>query len=310
MKNLLTLVVLMLTTFVAVSQDFGYFGKKNLVGVHGTWFFRSMPQYFHPEQLYRFDEKNNDLKNNTLRNHVWHSGLSYKRILSKSHAIGIQAELYTRNLGDPIHDRSNKLNYQAEWALTSNSLDLVYAWSKEIGEVVQLWDLDITPTSINVLDLKALWSRSRTLSVFPLGLTSTWGIGYQYFSVDYTRRVHARAFTMDWQSMETADIPQTFLVNKAPTDLVNNYWGIAWMWDLSLNYALNKNWLLSFGSDIRGTFLVQQSRSSSDMALTFPNDNNSLPVLEGLIYGRNMNREIRKEMVFQNTFRLGLIFAF
>lgn len=292
------------------AQDFGYFGKKNLLGIHGTWFFRAMPQYFYSEKMYRFDESSSELKNNTLRNHVWHSGFSYRRILSKSNAVGIQFDFYSRNLGDPIHDKRNKLNYSADWAHQGNSLENVYAWSNEIQKAVQMWDLNITPTSVGVLDLKAVWSRTRTLSVLPLGLISTWGLGYQQFKVNYAKPIYASAFTYDFMSGGTSVERETFQLNRAPDGLTNNYWGIGWMWDLSLNYALNKSWLLSFGSDIRGTFLVQQSGRNSVMQDQFPNANNGLPTLEGMVHGRTMNREIRKELVFQNTFRLGLIFAF
>ncbi len=299
-----------LLPFAVFSQDFGYFGKKNLLGVHGTWFFRAMPQYFHAEKMYRFDEGSNALKNNTFRNHIWHSGVSYRRILNKSHAIGIQAELYSRNIGDPIHDKSDKLNYRADWAIQGLPLDAIYAWSNEIDKAVQMWDLNLTPTSISVIDVKLIWSRSRTISVLPLGLTSTWGLGYQQFSVNHAKNVYASAITYDYMTNETLSNRETFKLNLAPDGLVNNYWGLGWMWDLSLNYALNKSWLLSFGSDIRGTFLVQSSKKNSNMSMAFPDAQNGLPVLEGMIHGRTMNREIRKEMIIQNTFRLGLIFAF
>jgi hypothetical protein len=293
-----------------LSQDFGYFGKKNIVGIHGTWFFRAVPQYFHPEKMYRFDEVDNVLKNNVLRNYVWHSGFSYRRIVNKSNAIGVQAEFYSRNLGDPIHDKLNKLNYQADWALQGNSLQNFYAWSDELQKAIQMWDLNITPTSINVLDVKVVWSRTRTMSVLPLGLVSTWGLGFQNFSVNLAKSIYASGFTFDSGTGETSVTRETVKLNSAPNGLVNNYWGLGWMWDLSLNYALNKSWLLSFGSDIRGAFLVQQSAKNSDMQVQFPNSTDGIPTLAGMVHGRNMSSEIRKEMVFQNTFRLGLLFAF
>jgi hypothetical protein len=292
------------------SQDFGYFGKKNLIGVHGTWFFRAMPQYFHPEKMYRFDEGSNSLKSNSFRNHVWHSGLSYRRILNRTHAVGIQAEYYSRQLGDPIHDKVKKLNYRADWATNGADLSQVYAWSNEIQKAMVFNNLDLTPTSFSVFDFKLIWSRSRTSSVFPLGLTSTWGLGFQQFTLNYDKPFYASAFTYDLDLMIASEQRETFRLNAAPDGFVNNYWGIGWMWDLSLNYALKKNFLLSFGSDIRGTFFVQQASGNSVMQDVFPNAPNGLPVLEGMVHGRNMNREIRKEMIIQNTFRLGLIFAF
>jgi hypothetical protein len=308
-KRIIMLLLAFLPLF-AKSQDFGYFGKKNLLGFHGTWFFRAMPQFFYAEKMYRYNENSNNLTCNALRNHVWHAGLSYRRILNKSHAVGIQADYSLRHLGDPFHDKTDKVNFQADWANINVDYSNLSAFSSELGKVVRMSDVNITPTSISVIDIKAIWSRSRTSSVIPLGLTSTWGLGYQMINANFSPSMYASGFTYDDMVGEWSASRETFQLQNAPDDLVNKYWGIGWMWDLSLNYALNKSWMLSFGSDIRGTFLVKQAKSSSDMADLFLSDPNQNITVEGLVYGRNMGKEIRKELIFQNTFRLGLVFAF
>lgn len=310
MNKRIIMLLMAFSPLFAKAQDFGYFGKKNLIGFHGTWFFRSMPQFFHAEKMYRYNESTNDLRSNTLRNHIWHSGFTYRRILNKSHAFGIQVDYSTRGLGDPFHDKTDKVNFQADWANINVDYSNLTALSTGLGKIVRMSDLDITPTSISVIDIKAIWSRSRTSSVFPLGLTSTWGLGYQIINTNFSRSMYASGFTYDDMVGDFSASRETFQLQNAPDDLVNKYWGIGWMWDLSLNYALNKSWMLSFGSDIRGTFLVKQAKSSSDMADLFLSDPNQIITVEGLFYGRNMGKEIRKELIFQNTFRLGLVFAF
>jgi hypothetical protein len=310
MNKKVIIALLAIVPFFIQAQDFGYFGKKNLISIHATGFFRAMPQYFHAEKMYRFDESTNTLRANSFRNFVWHSGVSYRRIINKSHAIGVQAEYYTRQLGDPIHANTKRVNYRADWATQGLALAEINAWSDELQKAVRMSDLDITRTTISVLDFKLIWSRSRSLSVLPLGLTSTWGLGFQQMKTNFSKTIYASGFTYDDLTGEFSSSRETFKVNPAPDGLINNYWGIGWMWDLSLNYALNKSWLLSFGSDIRGTFFATQSSKNSNMNGTFPTNSNGYPDLEGMIHGRNMSREIRKEMVFQNTFRLGLVFAF
>lgn len=300
-------VLLLFLPLLSDAQDYGYFGKKNLLGVHGSWFFRGIPQYFYAEKMYRYDETNNALRKNSLRNHVWHGGFSYRRILNKSHAIGIQADYSLRNLGDPFHN-GNKSNYSSVWA--PNSQTLYHAWSNELQQAVEMINIDLTPSSFSVLDVKIIWSRTRSLSVLPLGLTSTWGLGYQQMNVNYAKTIHASAYTFDIDNAQYSADRTTFKLNEAPQDLKNSYFGIGWMWDLSLNYALSKSLIFSVGSDIRGVFMVQQSSGNSKMIDAFPPASNTLPSLEGMIHGRDFSKEIRKEMLFQNTFRFGLTLAF
>lgn len=300
--------ILLFLPLTSSAQDYGYFGKKNLLGIHGSWFFRGMPQYFYAEKMYRYDEGSNDLRKNSLRNHVWHGGFSYRRILNKSHAIGIQADYSLRNLGDPIHDKVKSMNYSSDWAV--NGQALAFAWSNELQQAVVMSDIDLTPSSFSVLDVKLIWSRTRTLSVLPLGLTSTWGLGYQQMNVNYAKTIYASAYTYDIDNAQYAADRTTFKLNDAPEDLKNSYFGIGWMWDLSLNYALSKSLIFSVGSDIRGVFMVQKGSGNSNMTDAFPLANYGLPSLEGMIHGRDFSKEIRKEMIFQNTFRFGLTLAF
>ncbi len=305
-KNIYIVLLLFLPLFSG-AQDYGYFGKKNLLGIHGSWFFRGMPQYFYAEKMYRYDESSNDLRKNSLRNHVWHGGFSYRRILNKSHAIGIQVDYSLRNLGDPIHD-GKKSNYASVWAPSSQ--DLYIAWSNELQQAVRMSDINFTPSSFSVLDVKLIWSRTRTLSVLPLGLTSTWGLGYQQMNMNYAKTIYASAYTFDIDNGFYSADRTTFQLNEAPQDLKNSYFGIGWMWDLSLNYALSKSLIFSIGSDIRGVFMVQKNDVNSSMLDVFPPADNTLPSVEGMIHGRDFSKEIRKEMLFQNTFRFGLTLAF
>ncbi len=212
-----------------------------------------------------------------------------------------------RNLGDPIH-MGNKSNYSSDWA--GNSQALFIAWSNELQQAVGMSDIDLTPSSFSVFDVKLIWSRTRTLSVLPLGLTSTWGLGYQQMNVNYAKTIYASAYTYELDNAQYSADRTTFKLNDAPQDLKNSYFGIGWMWDLSLNYALSKSLIFSVGSDIRGVFMVQKSSGNSNMIDAFPPAYNTLPSLEGMIHGRDFSKEIRKEMLFQNTFRLGLTLAF
>lgn len=290
------------------SQDYGLFGKKNLVGVHASWFFRSIPQYFYAEKMYRFNEQSNELVSNSLRNHIWHAGFSYRRVVSKKHAFGFQAEYYTRAFGNPIHTKDKKINFKSVWTGDGNLSNNI--WSNELQNTVSMIGMKMTKSSAQVVDLKLIWSRTKTMSVLPIGLVSTLGLGFQNISMNTANPIHINSLQMDTTIMNWSNERATYKLNNAPAGFANDYFGIGWLWDLSLNYPLTKSLIFTVSSDIRGTAFVFWKANDAQRLQEFPTQIDGTPTLEGIIHGRNMSKEIRKEMLFQNTFRVGLTFAF
>ena len=307
MNRLLILLLLSIvqTTFV-VSQEFGYFGKKHSLSLQGNWFFRAIPQVFYSEALYHFQEGSNEFKEQWLRNHVWQIGASYKRGISNRHAWGIQVDYGVRNLGTPDFNWTNSSLVLSPWNHEVNPEAL---WSATESVYVNLPELALSRMSFSNRNLLFTWSRARTATVFPLGLISTFGLGLQHSRISSKRSVYARSLTTDSLGSSWST-NQRILSIERPTDLEHDYLGFVWMWDLSLNYALNKRFLLSIGSDIRGVFGVFQLTDFSAIESHFSPFEQGIPSLEALVYGRNFRKEIAREMRFQNTLKLGICWKF
>lgn len=305
-RLLITLLILSALSFYSKAQDFGYFGKKHSLSLHGNWFFRAVPQVFYKEALYHFQEGSNDFKEQSLRNHVWQIGASYKRSISNRHAWGIQVDYGVRNLGTPNFNWTNSSLVLSPWNHEANPEAV---WSAVESVFVNVPELELSRMSFSNRNLLFTWSRARTATVFPLGLISTLGLGLQHSRISTERSVYARSLTTDSLGSSWST-NQRILSLERPSDLEHDYLGLVWMWDLSLNYALNKRFLLSIGSDIRGVFGVFQLKNFSAIESHFSPFDQSVPSLEALVYGRNFRKEIAREMRFQNTLKLGICWMF
>jgi hypothetical protein len=304
--KLLALALFVGIPFYGSAQKDGYFGKKNMFSLHGNWFFRSVPQVFYQEEIYSYREPSDEFVSGFFRNHIGTVGLSFKRLVSERTAFGLQVDLGMRNLGSPRFDLSSKSTFLSVW---SNELNQNAVWSEGHEKFFKLTDLELSKTKIINRQLLVTWSRTKTTTVMPLGLMSTFGLGVQYASIRGNQNIYAKAYSKD-QLDSSWSTDKTIFRTDAPSTLKNDYLGIVWMWDLSLNYAVSRNLIFSLGSDIRGVAHVFSLSKDADFTNAFPLSQQGVPTIEALAYGRNFKKEIRKEMLFQNTFRAGLILMF
>lgn len=304
--KLTTLLILCLVIAKIEAQQTGYFGKQNYFGLHGSWFLRAMPQVFFEETIYHYSNRNEEFVNGFFRNHIGNLGLSYKRLINNRTAIGLQYDFGNRNLGSPIFDFNRWKTFDSPW---QNEFAQNIAWSNSENRFLDMKDLEINRTQIRNQSFHLTYSRCKTASVFPLGLMSTFGLGIQYSSLNYKRPMYARAFTKEaLTDVWSEEMSLTKLT--APQNFENAYLGISWIWDLSINYAINNKLLFSISSELRGVPFVFQLTNTENIKSAFPFGTNQIPSIEAAVYGRNLSREIRKEMFIQNTLRFGLTFAF
>lgn len=293
-------------SFVSIGQDLTFFGKKNTITLHGSWFFRGIPQAFYKESFYNFSPSSQDLVERPFFNHVWHCGFTYKRAFKNQQAFGIQFDLSARNLGSPSF---NLASAKTTISPFNHSVDGNAVWSENAEKFVKLTDLEISKTALSNKQFLVTWSKSRNNSVFPLGLISTFGLGVQLSALQVEKSLYGRSHTSNSLGNLWSNNLEVIRINK-PQNFDKRYLGFVWMWDLSLNYALNKNTLFSIGSDIRGVFGVFQQTKTSDIMDYYSLTYQGVPSLEALVYGRNLRKEIAKEMRFQNTIKLGVSWVF
>lgn len=305
-KGYLFFGILLLSCLRLTAQDYGYFGKKNMISVHGAWFFRAMPQVFYDEPMYHYKASSGEFKQGFFRNHVWTTGVSYKRILNQQQAFGFQLDLNTRNLASPNFDLSSSRTFISPW---NHNISSQSVWSENLERFVRISDMAISKTNLLNRQLLLTYSRSRTTTIFPIGLTSTLGLGVQYATLNTSANIHARAQTSNQMDGPWGGNKQLFHIQN-PIDLKNDYLACAWMWDLSLNYALSNNLIFSISSDMRGVFGVFRITKQEALDRVFGDFENDVPSLEAFVLGRNMRKEIGREMRFQNTLRFGLSFLF
>ncbi len=295
-----------LTVFSVWTQNTaGYFGKKNMIGLHGTWFLRNLPQVFYKQKIFTYSEQSEEFNTGFFRNHIWHAGFSYKRLVSEKTAFGFQVDLGTRNIGSPSFDPSSK-TYLNPWPSTIDESDV---WSSVHEQFLRTNELEISKTNFLNRQVFLTWTRSKTATVFPLGLMSTLGLGMMHSAMNTSKAVYAKSYYRPVQWNSWSNEKAIFSANL-PVDFTNNYLGVSWMWDLSLNYAISRNVLFSFGSEMRGVLGMFSLNDGAEILNSFPIVQQGHGSLEGLLYGRNFSKEIRREMIFQNTFRVGLIFMF
>jgi len=292
--------------FSGATQKEGYFGKNNILGIHGTWFLRSVPQVFYSEKIYGYREVSDEFVSGFFRNHNWSAGLSYKRIYNENSAVGFQLDLGTRNLGSPNFDLSSRTTFINPW---ENELHQNTVWSASDEKFLNLNEMVLSRTNIINRQAFLTWSRSKTATVMPLGLMSTFGLGVQHTSLNSSQSIYAKSYFSESLNMPWSNEQAIFRTSN-PNSVKNEYLGIVWMWDLSLNYAVSKNWLFTLGSDIRGVAHVFSLTKEAAVLEAFPLSQQGVPTIEGVLYGRNLKKEIRKEMIFQNTFRVGMLFMF
>jgi len=289
-----------------VAQDGGYFGKKNALNIDGTWFLRSIPQIFYTEDIYFYNPRKDIFQSGYFRNHIWNVGLSYKRLIRKNSALGLRFDLGTRNLGSPNLRADEKSTFSSPW---ENILENAVVWSNDHQKYVDLNNLVLSRTNVVNRQVFVSWSRSKTASVFPIGLTSTFGLGAQWTTMNTTKGVFSKANTKDLLS-DPWSVDQEILRTSFTQTSKDPYLGLAWLWQLDLNYALTRNFLFTIGTDFRGIVHVFRLSKDDEIINRFPLSLNGTPTLESLIYGRNLSNEIRREMIFQNTFKIGLTLVF
>ncbi len=305
-KSLVILILLCSQFTQGQTQNRGYFGKQNYFEFQGTWFLRSMPQIFFRETIYHYSNRNDEFKSGFLKNHTGNIGFSYKRILNERAAIGVQYDFGSRNLGSPIFDLNRRTTFSSPW---KDYLNDQIAWSESAQRYLDLKQLEINRTQITNHSTHATYSRSKTSSVFPLGLVNTYGLGVQFSALNTSHPMYASALSKETLDATLSPEKQIFQLNE-PINLDNRYLGLSLFWNISIQYAINDKLLFSLGTEIRSIPWVAQISDPTRIKENFALNNEQIPSIEAVVYGRNLSKEIRKEMLIQNTLRFGLILSF
>jgi hypothetical protein len=147
----------------------------------------------------------------------------------------------------------------------------------------------------------------------PLGVVSTLGIGIQSIAMQTNKDAYLYYNYITEFAGNSYFASQIEKLSPPPVNFTNKYWGFLASWDLSINYPISKNLILEFASELRSTFRVKWRSDVFEQRTFFPkktgNAVGELP-LESTFYARDMTYELRREMFFNNTFRLGLTFMF
>lgn len=278
------------------AQISGYFGKKNFVSIHGSWFFDGL---FFPEKAARphfYNARNESFSNSFLRQHNLNAGFSYQRLVSEREAIGIQVETGLVNLptGEIAEDFGNAP---------------VRGYYLSEGLFV---DRDAVSSRLRMLknDFLLTYAITRTLAIFPLGFTTTMGLG-----MHQSRMLLDPVFIRGdlFQTEVDADPVKTDQLFRLDplSETENSYSGVSWFCGFSVNYALNSRFLLSLGTEFRGSFFTRMMSSVSSLRNLYKNEFPSQSLsIEERTFARDLSRQLNRETVFQNKLRIGLTFAF
>jgi hypothetical protein len=324
MKHFL-LILLSTGSFLSFSQNSGFFGKKNMLSVHGSAFLRGIPQAFFPSTraIYTYKEGQADFKWKKI-NPIWNIGGTYRHITGRSSAFGVRYDYAVRAISSPYAENNSSFN-DTPFELPPHFLP-VYGipifepllfgpedfYSDAKGQFIpRLNNAFSTAAFVRVHSFSFVYSRNKTLTFMPLGLVSTFGLGVQSMSMLADRDAYLKyTYRNDYFSPDIQTIER---ITPPPTNFENKYWGLMASWDLSINYPISKNIILEFASELRSTFLVAWRSDIATQSAYFPLNPDfeyGHKPLASTFYGRNMKNELRREMIFNNTFRLGLTFIF
>lgn len=318
-----------LFTCMGFAQNKGYFGKNNMLTVHGLAFLRGIPQGFYEDSrnIFVYNEKQNNLERN-ITNVIWNAGLSFRHITGRSSALGLRYDFGVRKISSPY---AAILNGNTTFTLNPNSYfqplygipyeDYIFTtepedyYSNSDGNLVKyMSQIKATATYVSVHSFSFIYSRNKTLSFMPLGIVSTLGIGFQTITMQTKRDTHLAYFYQTGPDVWNDPIANKVeKISPPPANFKNNYLGVLASWDLSINYPLSKSLILEFASELRSTFHVKWRSDKIEQSTFFPAKpevtTGPFPI-ESTFYARNMTYELRREMFFNNTFRLGLTFVF
>ena len=229
MRNLSNIIFLILSiSLSAFGQDFGFFGKKNVVSFHSTGNMRvlsgvSIPIIDKDRNGYKINRYTSTNKyNETSKLFRYDLRASYKRVVSRQMAVGF------------------------EFGYEKFRLPSIDAMS--YSEYANISSLISAPTfnNFSYLLVVELFGDG---SIAPVGVSSSFGIGPKFYAFDFNENYRYS------QSTE--------MVNVFP-EYDNNMMSIELFWDLTYRVPINHVIAFDLGLRIRSGFLLKRSTTSKE----------------------------------------------